>query len=116
MRLPDPRIFVPAPTPPSDELKLPKLPDNMEWVVQADPDRFTVSLSYRVPQDANPDEDKKATISQGYIKSHTHRHDCPISREEWEKEVCAAAQHLWTHYTEGNLYAQWADEIMRRSR
>ena len=94
-------------------LNLPKLPDNMEWVIHAEADRFTVNLSYRVPE---TDADSDKPVSCGYVRSHTHRHECPITRAEWEKRVINAANHLWTHYTEGNLYATWADELMRRSR
>lgn len=94
-------------------LALPKLPDNMEWVVHAEPDRVTVNLSHKVPKS---DDERADAVSVGYVKSHTHRHACPIPREEWEDIVVNAANHLWTHYTEGILYAQWADEIMRRSR
>lgn len=97
-------------------LALPKLPDNMEWVIHAEPDRVTVNLSYRVPKDPDSDESSDDKLSVGYVKSHTHRHSCPIERNEWEEIVVNAATHLWTHYTEGILYAQWADEIMRRSR
>lgn len=95
------------------EAQLPTLPDNMEWVIHAEPDRVTVNLSHKVPvNDDTSSEDKQA----GYVKSHTHRHSCPIGRAEWEELVVNAANHLWTHYTEGIMYAQWADEMMRRSR
>lgn len=94
--------------------QLPKLPDHMEWVVHAEPDRVTVNLSHKVPRTGEESSDDK--LSVGYVKSHTHRHACPIERTEWEDIVINAANHLWTHYTEGILYAQWADELMRRSR
>jgi hypothetical protein len=85
----------------------------MEWVVHAEADRFTVNLAYKVPDDmVNSDK----PVSCGYVKSHTHRHICPMPREEWEREVVNAATHLWLHYTEANKYAQWADELMRRNR
>lgn len=94
------------------QLLLPELPENMEWVVHAEADRFTVNLSYRPP--ANGDSGKPMLC--GYIRSHTHRHSAVIDRAEWETEVVNAARHLWTHYTEGNRHAAWADELMRRSR
>ena len=94
-------------------LELPTLPDNMEWVIHAEADRFTVNLSYKVPKE---DLDSDKPVSCGYVKSHTHRHDVVIEQGEWEEAVCHAAQHLWTHYTEGNRHAVWADELMRRNR
>lgn len=92
-------------------LALPQLPAHLQWVIHAEPDRFTVNLSYRVP----PSDDENADARSGYIKSHTHRHQCPIERAEWEDLVVNAANHLWIHHTEGILYAQWADELMRRT-
>jgi hypothetical protein len=93
--------------------RLPELPAHLEWVIHAEPDRVTVNLSYKVPVRSDESSDDARA---GYVKSHTHRHQCPIAREEWEELVVNAANHLWTHYTEGIQYAQWADEIMRRSR
>lgn len=99
------------------QLNLPELPDGMEWVVHAEPDRFTISLSYARPQEINPDVDNEFdTKSSGYVMSHTHRHPTVITRATWDEEVTNAAKHLWTAYTEGNNHAKWADELMRRSR
>ena len=92
--------------------QLPTLPDNMEWVIHAEADRVTVNLSRKVPYRG----DNTESVSVGYVKSHTHRHACPIKREDWEELVVNTANHLWTQYTEGILYAQWADELMRESR
>lgn len=90
----------------------------MEWVIHAEADRVTVNLSHKVPPKGTWDGDVSSDdkVSVGYVKSHTHRHSCPITREEWTEIVVNAANHLWTHYTEGIQYAQWADEIMRESR
>src|ERR1700752_1135179 len=83
--------------------KLPELPDGLEWVVHADSDRFTVSLSHARPKVTNLDVDAPTEGKvNGYVMSHTHKHPAVIQRAEWEYEVCNAAQHLWTHYTEGN--------------
>jgi hypothetical protein len=100
---------------------LPELPPNMEWVIHAQADRFTVNLSYKVPDTADPDlyldeSSDDRTEYSGYVMSHTHKHPAVITRSEWEQEVTNAARYLWTHYTEGNRHAKWADEIMRRSR
>lgn len=91
--------------------KLPELPDGLEWVVNAEAERFTVTLSYCVPENA----DREARAA-GYIAHHTHRHPAVMTQAQWEGDVINAAKHLWTNYTEGNKHAQWADEIMRRSR
>lgn len=101
---------------------LPKLPEGFEWVIQANADRFTVSLSHApVRREINPDvdnefDDKLTTEASGYIMSHTHKHPAVMTRAEWEYQVTNAANHLWTNYTEGNRHAEWADELMRRSR
>lgn len=103
------------------DLKLPDLPDGLEWVVHADPDRFTVHLSTcpkrgeQTEEDGEESSDDKPTAC-GYLMSHTHKHQAVVKREDWEREVINAAEYLWTHYTEGNRHAAWADELMRRSR
>lgn len=96
--------------------RLPELPAELEWVVHADSDRFTVSLSHVRPPnwDGGVSEDKPTQA--GYIMSHTHKHPAVMTRAEWEDEVTNAAKSVWTHYTEGNKHAAWADELMRRSR
>lgn len=100
-------------------ITLPDLPESMEWVVTAEADRFTVNLAYKMPPPTTPQEavdQRDGKVSHGYVKSHTHRHDVVIDREQWESEVVNAARHLWTHYTEANQHAVWADELMRRNR
>lgn len=99
------------------QLQLPDLPADMEWVVHADSDRFTVNLSYKRSYRAEDDDTSSDdTRRDGYVMSHTHRHPAVIEREEWEAEVVSAANHLWTHYSEGIHHANWADELMRRNR
>lgn len=103
------------------QIKLPDLPDGLEWVVHADPDRFTVHLSTCPKQNEviNPDVDdefKDREDKCGYLMSHTHKHPAVVTREAWEQEVVNAAEYLWVHYTEGNRHAKWADELMRRGR
>jgi hypothetical protein len=104
-------------------LTLPELPDGLEWVINADHDRFTVHLSacpkkgtvVVEPEESSDDNDK--TVSSGYIMSHTHRHSNSVmSHEDWETEVTNTAKHLLVCYEEGIRHAQWADEIVRRSR
>jgi hypothetical protein len=96
---------------------LPKLPQGFEWVINADADRFTVSLAHvPVRREINPDVDNEFSEAAGYVMSHTHKHPAVMTRAEWEYQVVNAASHLWTNYTEGNRHAEWADELMRRSR
>jgi hypothetical protein len=99
-------------------VKLPELPDGLEWVVNADHDRFTVHLSACPKKDA-PVEDSETSSDDkgtgGYLRSHTHRHDTLIKRDDWEAEVFNCARHLLLCYEESINHAQWADEIMRRS-
>lgn len=107
------------------DLRLPLLPDGMEWVVHAESDRFTVHIALRPPKaeasgeliiedDSHGSEDK--TNASGYVRSYTRRHSIVITRKAWEEEVYNAARDALTSYEEANRHAVWADEIMRRSR